>query len=140
MAAQTKAMQLAFGGRLSEEQSSAVRHVLGKEKFTQVVGLAGAGKSTMLATAADAWQRQGITVHGAALAGKAAEGLQESSGIKSRTLAALELSWQNGHTPIACGDVLVIDEAGMLGTRQLSRVTAKCQEIGAKLVLIGATH
>ena len=137
MAKQNKAMKQAFGGQLSDQQSSAIRHVLGKVQFAQVVGLAGAGKSTMLATAADAWQRQGIKVHGAALAGKAAEGLQESSGIKSRTLAALELSWQNGHTPIARGDVLVIDEAGMLGTRQLSRVTAKCQEIGAKLVLVG---
>ncbi|MEO1344690.1 MAG: AAA family ATPase, partial [Pseudomonadota bacterium] len=137
LATQNKTMQRVFGGRLSEEQSEAIRHVLGKEQFAQVVGLAGAGKSTMLATAADAWQRQGITVHGAALAGKAAEGLQASSGIKSRTLAALELSWQNGHTPIERGDVLVIDEAGMLGTRQLSRVTAKCQEVGAKLVLVG---
>ena len=137
VATQNKAMTRAFGGRLSDEQSNAIRHVLGKEQFAQVVGLAGAGKSTMLATAADAWQRQGITVHGAALAGKAAEGLQESSGIKSRTFAALELSWENGHTPIERGGVLVIDEAGMLGTRQLSRVTAKCQEIGAKLVLVG---
>ncbi len=137
MTAQNKAMKRAFDGCLSKEQSDAIRHVLGKEQFAQVVGLAGAGKSTMLATAADAWQRQGIKVHGAALAGKATEGLQTSSGIKSRTLAALELSWQNGHTPIARGDVLVIDEAGMLGTRQLSRVTAKCQEIGAKLVLVG---
>ncbi|MEM6311929.1 MAG: AAA family ATPase [Pseudomonadota bacterium] len=137
MAKQNKTIKQAFGGRLSEEQFDANRHALGKEQFAQVVGLAGAGKSTMLATAADAWQRQGIKVHGAALAGKAEEGLQDSSGIKSRTLAALELSWENGHTPIERGDVLVIDEAGMLGTRQLSRVTAKCQEIGAKLVLVG---
>ena len=137
LASQNIAIKRAFGGQLSDEQSSAIRHVLGKEQLAQVVGLAGAGKSTMLATAADAWQRQGITVHGAALAGKAAEGLQESSGIQSRTLSALELSWENGHTPIERGDVLVIDEAGMLGTRQFSRVTAKCQEIGAKLVLVG---
>ena len=137
IATRNNAMKHAFGGRLSSEQSDAIRHVLGQTQFAQVVGLAGAGKSTMLATAADAWLQQGIKVHGAALAGKAAEGLQESSGIKSRTLAALELSWQNGHTPIARGDVLVIDESGMLGTRQLSRVTAKCQEVGAKLVLVG---
>ena len=85
----------------------------------------------------DAWQRQGIAVHGAALAGKAAEGLQVASGIKNRTLAALELSWKNGNEPIKQGDVLMIDEAGMIGTRQMSRITSKCQEIGAKLVLVG---
>lgn len=137
LAAKNREMKAAFGGTLSAEQTQAIRSVLSDRQLTQVVGLAGAGKSTMLSAAADAWRRQGIVVHGAALAGKAADGLQEASGVPSRTLAALELSWQNGHAPIAKGDVLVVDEAGMIGSRQLSRVTAKCQEIGAKLVLVG---
>ncbi|MEM8974957.1 MAG: AAA family ATPase [Pseudomonadota bacterium] len=134
---QNRAMVRAFNGRLSEEQSAAIKHVLGREQFSMVVGLAGAGKSTMLATAAEAWRKDGITVHGAALAGKAAEGLEEASSIPSRTLASLELSWQNGYEPISKGDVLVIDEAGMIGTRQLARITTKIEEIGAKLVLVG---
>ncbi|MEO0379299.1 MAG: AAA family ATPase [Pseudomonadota bacterium] len=137
IAAQNAVMRRAFGGELSDEQSAAIKHVLGDQQLGQVVGLAGAGKSTMLATAADAWRREGITVHGAALAGKAAEGLQEASNIPSRTLASFEMSWANGHEPITKGDVLVVDEAGMIGTRQLARVTAKMQEVGAKLVLVG---
>lgn len=60
--------------------------------------------------------RQGIKVHGAALAGKAADELEESSGIKSRTLASLEHSWENDNTPFSKGDVLAVDEAGMIGT------------------------
>ena len=130
-------MRRAFAGALSDEQHSALHHVLRGKQLTSVVGLAGAGKSTLLATARDAWARQGVTVHGAALAGKAAEELQNASGIASRTLASLELSWKNGNPPIAKGDVLVIDEAGMIGTRQLARVTTKMSEIGAKLVLVG---
>jgi len=108
-----------FGSELSDEQRAAVGHILGDSRFTCVVGLAGSGKSTMLSTAHAAWARQGLRVHGAALSGKAAEGLQSASGIESRTLASLEHSWQNGYEPIAAGDVLVIDEAGMIGTRQL---------------------
>jgi len=130
-------MKRAFGGKLSDEQQHALRHVLGDKQLSSVVGLAGAGKSTLLATAQNAWAKQGVTVHGAALAGKAAEELQNASGIKSRTLASLELSWENGNEPISKGDVLVIDEAGMVGTRQLARVATKMNEIGAKLVLVG---
>jgi Ti-type conjugative transfer relaxase TraA len=137
MAKQDRAMQRAFGGSLSEEQCTALRHLLDGKQLACVVGLAGAGKSTMLATAKDAWARQGIAVHGAALAGKAADGLETASGISSRTLASLELSWKNGYEPIAQGDVLVVDEAGMIGTRQMARISSKLNDIGAKLVLIG---
>lgn len=130
-------MQNRFGGLLSEEQRAALHHILGPEQLACVVGLAGAGKSTMLKTARTAWEKQGVTVHGAALAGKAAEGLQSASGITSRTLASLEASWKSGYEPIASGDVLVVDEAGMIGTRQMMRVAAKLQTVGAKLVLVG---
>ncbi|MEM9764476.1 MAG: AAA family ATPase [Pseudomonadota bacterium] len=134
---QDRALHQAFGGHLSAEQRDAIAHVLGAGQVCSVVGLAGAGKSTMLAGAAEAWRRQGVTVHGAALAGKAADGLEEASGIASRTLASLEASWKSGYAPIARGDVLVVDEAGMVGTRQLGRLAAKLQAIGAKLVLVG---
>ncbi|MEM1350944.1 MAG: AAA family ATPase [Pseudomonadota bacterium] len=134
---QNTKMRRAFGGKLSDEQQSALHHILGERQMSSVVGLAGAGKSTLLATAQEAWTKQGMTVHGAALAGKAAEELQSASGISSRTLASLEMSWKNGYEPISKGDVLVVDEAGMIGTRQLSRITTKMNEIGAKLVLVG---
>ena len=137
MVAQDAEMRAAFGGCLSEEQRAALHHVLGDNQLSQVVGLAGAGKSTMLKSAYAAWTTQGVTVHGAALAGKAADGLEESSGIPARTLASLEMSWKNGYEPISRGDVLVIDEAGMIGTRQFYRIAQKMHEIGAKLVLVG---
>ncbi|MEM9030141.1 MAG: AAA family ATPase [Pseudomonadota bacterium] len=134
---QNAKLQKAFGGQMSREQQRALRHVLGEHQMASVVGLAGAGKSTMLTAASDAWTRQGAKVHGAALAGKAADGLESASGIQSRTLASLELAWENGRTPIAKGDVLVVDEAGMIGTRQMARLAEKMRSIEAKLVLVG---
>lgn len=130
-------LRKSVGSKLSAEQRSAVFHILGDSQLSCVVGLAGAGKSTMLETAQVAWSSQGIRVHGAALSGKAAEGLQNASGIESRTLASIETSWKNGYEPISPGDVLVIDEAGMIGTRQMMRIAEKLQKIGAKLVLVG---
>ncbi|MUZ74898.1 Ti-type conjugative transfer relaxase TraA [Agrobacterium vitis] len=122
---------------LSDEQRLAVEHITGHAQIAAVIGFAGAGKSTMLAAARDAWQRQGYRVHGAALAGKAAEGLEESSGINSRTLASWEYGWQAGKGQLGKDDVLVIDEAGMVGSRQLARFVIEAEARGAKLVLVG---
>ena len=122
---------------LAEEQKAAVRHVTGPERIEAVAGLAGAGKSTMLGAARQAWEAEGYEVMGAALAGKAAEGLEESSGIRSRTLASFERSWERGRDRLTDRSVLVIDEAGMVGSRQLSRVLSEADRAGAKVVLVG---
>ncbi|MDX8327431.1 Ti-type conjugative transfer relaxase TraA [Agrobacterium tumefaciens] len=122
---------------LSDEQRHAIAHITGPERIAAVVGFAGAGKSTMLAAAREAWEAQGYQVHGAALSGKAAEGLEESSGIESRTLASWSYSWDNGRGMIGGRDVFVIDEAGMVGSRQLARFIGEAEERGAKIVLVG---
>lgn len=122
---------------LAEEQRNAIRHIAGPERISAVVGLAGAGKSTMLAAAREAWEAEGYRVFGAALAGKAAEGLEESSGIASRTLASWERGWERGYDRLSSRDVLVVDEAGMVGSRQLSRVIQHADWAGAKIVLVG---
>ncbi|MXN49408.1 Ti-type conjugative transfer relaxase TraA [Shinella kummerowiae] len=122
---------------LSDEQRHAIEHITGPERIAAVVGFAGAGKSTMLAAAREAWEAQGYQVHGAALAGKAAEGLEESSGIQSRTLASWSRGWERDRGTIGRGDVFVIDEAGMVGSRQLARFIGEAEQRGAKIVLVG---
>ncbi|NEJ92099.1 Ti-type conjugative transfer relaxase TraA [Rhizobium ruizarguesonis] len=125
------------GQGLSAEQRQAIEHVTGPAQIAVVIGFAGAGKSTMLAAARQAWEAQGYRVHGAALAGKAAEGLEESSGISSRTLASWEYSWQADRSRLNARDVFVIDEGGMVGSRQLARFVDEVKRAGAKLVLVG---
>ena len=127
-------------GPLSADQVRAFDHLMSDSNLAVVQGYAGTGKSYMLAAARDAWQAQGYRVIGGALAGKAAEGLQISSGIPSRTLASWELMWQHGHAALTSRNVLVIDEAGMVGTRQLARVLERADEAGAKVVLVGDTR
>ena len=122
---------------LSDEQRAAVRHMLGESDLVAVAGAAGAGKSTALGAARAAWEAAGFRVRGAALAGKAAAGLRQSAGIESRTLHSLEHAWGLGKELLTGKDVLIIDEAGMVGARQLQRVLAKAKEAGAKVVLVG---
>jgi Ti-type conjugative transfer relaxase TraA len=123
--------------KLDAEQVDAIRHVTGDRSIAAVVGLAGAGKSTLLAAARVAWEGEGRRVIGAALAGKAAEGLEDSSGIKSRTLASWELAWAAGRELLQRGDVFVIDEAGMVSSQQMARVLKAVEEANAKVVLVG---
>jgi Ti-type conjugative transfer relaxase TraA len=129
--------QVLTDGRLSAQQREALEHVTGPSDLSVLVGVAGAGKSTMLEAARRAWEGAGYTVKGAALAGIAAENLESSSGITSRTLASWELSWSKGYDLLGKGDVLVIDEAGLVGTRQLAGVLERAESAGAKVVLVG---
>lgn len=127
----------ARGLRLGTEQRAALDHVLRKPGLALVVGYAGAGKSAMLGVAREAWEASGYTVRGAALSGIAAENLEGGSGITSRTIASLEHSWARDRDRLSSHDVLVVDEAGMIGTRQLQRVLAEAAGAGAKVVMVG---
>ncbi|HEY1411185.1 MAG TPA: Ti-type conjugative transfer relaxase TraA, partial [Rhodopila sp.] len=125
------------GFQFKDEQAAAVHHLAGNARVAAVAGMAGAGKSTMLGAANVAWTTGGHRVFGAALSGKAAEGLEESSSIKSYTLAKWEHQWKQGKLHLQQGDVFVIDEAGMVGSEQLARFVKAADEAGAKFVLVG---
>jgi ATP-dependent exoDNAse (exonuclease V) alpha subunit len=122
---------------LSGEQAGALAHITDGRDLGIVVGYAGTGKSAMLGVAREAWEAAGYEVRGVALSGVAAESLESGSGISSRTIASMEHSWQQGRDALTSRDVLVIDEAGMVGTRQLERVLSHAAEAGAKVVLVG---
>ena len=122
---------------LSGEQAEALAHVTDWRDLGIVVGYAGTGKSAMLGVAREAWEAAGYEVRGVALSGIAAENLESGSGIASRTIASMEHGWGQGRDVLTSRDVLVIDEAGMVGTRLLERVLSHAAEAGAKVVLVG---
>lgn len=123
--------------RLSEEQKVAIEHVSGAERIAAVIGRAGAGKTTMMKAAREAWEAAGYRVVGAALAGKAAEGLEKEAGIISRTLSSWELRWSQGRDQLDDKTIFVLDEAGMVSSRQMALFVEEATKAGAKLVLVG---
>lgn len=129
--------QVLADGHLSTQQRAAFDHVTAQSDLAVLIGVAGAGKSTMLDSARRAWEAAGYSVKGAALAGIAAENLETASGIPSRTLASWERSWAKGYEVLGKRDVLVVDEAGLVGTRQLARVLESAEQAGAKVVMVG---
>lgn len=123
--------------RLSDEQKSGVTHISGGERIAAVIGRAGAGKTTMMKVAREAWQAAGYRVVGGALAGKAADGLAKEAGIASRTLSSWELGWSHGRSQLDDRTIFVLDEAGMVSSRQMARFVETVTRSGAKLVLLG---
>ncbi len=123
--------------RLSDEQKAAIEHVAGGERIAAVIGRAGAGKTTMMKAAREAWEAAGYRVAGGALAGKAAEGLEKEAGIVSRTLSSWELRWSQGREQLDDKTIFVLDEAGMVSSRQMALFVEAVTKAGAKLVLVG---
>ena len=69
------------------EQGEAVHHILvSNDKYVAVDGLAGTGKTTMLERLKWVADEQHIDVKGICFTGKAADGLQNESGIESTTV------------------------------------------------------
>jgi len=122
---------------LGGEQKAALDHIIGPRDLAIVTGYAGTGKSAMLSVARDAWDLADYEIQGLALSGIAAENLESGSGIASRTIASIEHQWEQGRDLLTPNHVLVIDEAGMIGSRQMERVLFEAEKRGAKVVLVG---
>jgi conjugative relaxase-like TrwC/TraI family protein len=121
---------------LSAEQRLMVERLcLEGDGVSVVVGKAGTGKTFALAAAREAWQAAGYPVLGVAVARRAARELEHDAGIQSTSVAALLSDVDHRPLPKQC--VLVVDEAGMVPTRQLARLIDAAAAAGGKLVLVG---
>jgi conjugative relaxase-like TrwC/TraI family protein len=126
---------------MKADQEAMVRRLLGGgEGLIVVVGEAGTGKTYALTAAAQGWAAAGVELRVAAPTWRAAnvlrsEGLSATS--VARLLAELDRATAAGQQALARGSVLVVDEAGMVDSRNLARLIDHAQEADAKLVLIG---
>jgi hypothetical protein len=123
---------------LADEQREMITTLLSRGAGVEVVAAAaGTGKTFSLDAARDAWQGDGYRVLGAALSGRAAAELESSAAITSSTLAMLQINLDAGRLRFDDRTILVIDEAGMAGTRTLAPVLDAAGRVGTKVVLVG---
>lgn len=123
---------------LTKEQQLALEHITTQSGGLKIIqGMAGTGKGFLLGVAHLAWENVGLDVRGATLAAKAAQGLQESTQIPSQTLHSLIHQLNTEKTELTNKTVLVIDEAGMVGSRQLAQILDYADQVKAKVVLVG---
>jgi conjugative relaxase-like TrwC/TraI family protein len=149
--------------QLDEEQQEAVKYITQDRGAIKVVsGFAGAGKTDMLSAAKEALEKGGYRVIGTALAGVAARSLQEKTGIESATIRLRELqlypdlthtlkhhaaqllraalgkrTYKLPRLKLDAKTVLVIDEAGMVGTRDFALLAKAVVDHGGSIVAIG---
>lgn len=122
---------------LNEEQREAVHHLAKTGTVACVEGMAGSGKTTMLEAARVVFESAGHKVYGCALAGKAAQGLKEGAGIESGTIHSLLLKLEKGTVVFDEKTVVVLDEAGMTGSRIYADLLNHIEQAGAKLIAVG---
>jgi len=124
---------------LSEEHAAALRHITDGEagRIRVVSGLAGTGKTTLLSAARLALELEGFDVHGAALSGKAAKGLGDGANLRCETLHKTLWDLEKNKLRLHDRSVLIIDEAGMVGTRQMERLVRATEQSRARLILVG---
>lgn len=99
-------------------------------------GPAGSGKTAVIAIINQLTQLTRRPIVGAALAARTASGLQTDTGVPSTTLARL-LNPARQESSLPAGAVVVVDEAGMVGTRQLAAFADLVEQAEGKLILIG---
>ena len=122
---------------LAQQRQAAVHIVSNTGDQAFVVGWAGAGKTTMLSGAARAWKSAGFEVQGCCQSAAAAQNLKRESGIPSRTVASLLLAAREGRAKLGPKTVLVLDECGMVGSREFGLLQEAAVAAGAKLCCVG---
>jgi conjugative relaxase-like TrwC/TraI family protein len=122
---------------LNTDQRRAVEHVLSSRDRVMVVrGKAGAGKTVMLKEVAEAIEAAGTKVYTFAPSADASRGVLRAEGFKNADTVALLLKDERLQQACA-GQLIYIDEAGLLGTRTMAQIFDLAERIDARIVLQG---
>jgi conjugative relaxase-like TrwC/TraI family protein len=137
------AREFAASHPISDEQRELVAELLQSPATVDiVVGPAGSGKTALLRAAAAGWSQLGVPVMGCSLAAVTARRLEAATGIPSSSITRLlHDARRDGGTGSEVGlptrVVVVVDEASMVGTRDLAALAVRAGSVGGKLVLVG---
>ncbi|WP_048472045.1 MobF family relaxase [Mycolicibacterium chlorophenolicum] len=127
---------------LSADQARAVTAIATSERLVQPLSApAGAGKTHSLRALRAAAHDAGKRVLVAAPTGRAVDvAVREKAGDDGATLDALLGRLERGTEVLDADTVVVVDEAGMVGTQHLRRLLEVATAAGTKVVLVGDEH
>ena len=129
------------GKRFSSEQQDAINYTAADSgRIVLIEGAAGSGKSHVLEPLADLWRAEGYKIHALAVAWSVAVELASDTGAPPSAVHPFLRDVAKGSIKIDPGTVLIVDEAGMLSTRQTLQLARLSEDTGCKLVLVGDTE
>ena len=129
---------LATAAPLAEEQRAALRHMSGAAAVNVLEAGAGTGKTTTAKALVEIAQRSGLQVIGLAPSWVAADELGASTGIPTQAIAKWRHDQARDAGASLSPDTLVlVDEAGMIGTKDLCAILSAAEAGGARVVLLG---
>jgi hypothetical protein len=134
-----KMTDLVFNSDHGRNQRNLMEQIGTGGKVAVGIGIAGSGKTAVLQPLVKAWKGKGIKVFGTALAWKQSEGLS-SAGIDDANrfaLAAFIARAKKSQIELDGSSVVVVDELGQIGTRQLLDMMRLQKKHGFKLVAVG---
>jgi len=122
---------------LNRDQTDAVRHVLAStDRVMLIRGAAGTGKTTLLKAAAQEIRARGGEVHVFAPTTEAARGVLRKEGFQDAETVARLLADRKAQEKVR-DRVIWVDEAGLVGTRDLRSLFRVAKEQNARVVLMG---
>ena len=129
------------GYPLSQEQSLAIRHATIKGGRVAVIeGAAGSGKTTTLRPITDLHREHGYEIVPTAVAWRTAVALGDDCDARAYCVDKLLKLAAKGQVEIGRNTLIVVDEAGMLSTRQAHHILQLSERHGAKVVFAGDTR
>lgn len=132
-----EAVQGLAGKGLNEGQFQAATLLLTTpNQVVGVQGFAGTGKTFMLSSARELGEAKGYKFIGLAPSTGAARELAKS-GIQSGTIAMFEAAKDKG---LNAQTVLIVDEAGMVSSKQMEMILRLARRAQAKVLLVGDTQ
>ena len=132
---------LKAGYPLSEEQITAIRAVTSSGGRVAIIeGAAGSGKTTTLRPTADLYREHGRSIIATAVAWRTAVALGNDVDARPFCVDKLLRLAARGGIEIDGNTTIIVDEAGMLSTRQAHHILQLSQRHGAKIVFAGDTQ
>ena len=132
---------LEAGYPLSEEQIAAIRAVTSSGGRVAIIeGAAGSGKTTTLRPIADLYREHGQSIIATAVAWRTAVALGNDVDARPFCVDKLLRLAARGGMEINKDTTIIVDEAGMLSTRQAHHILQLSERHGAKIVFAGDTQ